>query len=216
MNTAQEHDQYPRQPVMPVEDGLPPLTIESEHEVFREHGGADFTVTESSAIVRNTGERLQFHVASVKDGRPGAVCIVERTDEEGNPAFLIARHWRVATRQWAWEFPRGMTGDGEDPAHTATRELAEETGMLVPASQVTILQHIHADTGVLRDDISIARIAVPRSHLERAEDTDWELANAHWVSSAMMLRMIVNGEITDGITLAAWSVYCAHYSPSGR
>lgn len=216
MNTAQEHDQRSRQPVMPVEDDLPPLTIESEHEVFHEHGGADFAVTENTAIVRATGERLQFHVASVKNGRPGAVCIVERADEQDNSTFLIARHWRVATRQWAWEFPRGMTKDGEDPARTATRELAEETGMLVPADRVTILQHIHADTGVLRDDIAIARIMIPRSRLEHATNTDWELANAHWVSSAMMLRMIANGEITDGITLAAWSVYCAHYSPSGR
>lgn len=81
MDAAQEHSQHVRQPVVPVQDALPPLVIESEREVFHEHGGADFSVMESTAIVRETGEHLQFHVASVKNGRPGAVCIVEQPDE---------------------------------------------------------------------------------------------------------------------------------------
>lgn len=33
------------QHVVPVEDGIPPLDIQSETEVFREQGGAGFTVT---------------------------------------------------------------------------------------------------------------------------------------------------------------------------
>ncbi len=209
MDAAQEHSQHVRQPVVPVEDALPPLVIESEREVFHEHGGADFSVMESTAIVRETGEHLQFHVASVKNGRPGAVCIVEQPDEHGNSVFLIARHWRVATQQWAWEFPRGMAKEVETPIRTAIRELAEETGMHVSSSQVTILQHIHADTGVLRDNIAVARITIPRSYTEHVENSDWELASLRWVPATTVQRMIANGEITDGITLAAWSVYCA-------
>lgn len=81
--------------------------------------------------------------------------------------------------------------------------------MHVSSSQVTILQHIHADTGVLRDDIAVARITVPRSYTEHVENSDWELASLRWVPATTVQRVIANGEITDGITLAAWSVYCA-------
>ena len=42
------------QHVVPVEDGIPPLDIQSETEVFREQGGAGFTVTKNIAIVRST------------------------------------------------------------------------------------------------------------------------------------------------------------------
>lgn len=93
------------QHVVPVEDGIPPLDIQSETEVFREQGGAGFTVTKNTAVVRSTGEHLQFHVASVRDGKTGAVCIAEQILSDGTSTFLLARHWRVATRQWAWEFP---------------------------------------------------------------------------------------------------------------
>lgn len=102
------------QHVVPVEDGIPPLDIQSETEVFREQGGAGFTVTKNIAIVRSTGEHLQFHVASVRDGKTGAVCVAEQILPDGTSAFLLARHWRVSTRQWAWEFPRGMGADDED------------------------------------------------------------------------------------------------------
>lgn len=85
--------------------------------------------------------------------------------------------------------------------------------MHVSSSQVTILQHIHADTGVLRDDIAVARITVPRSYIEHVANSDWELASLRWVPATTVQRMIANGEITDGITLAAWSVYCAQAPP---
>ena len=85
------------QHVVSVEDGIPPLDIQSETEVFREQGGADFTVTRNTAVVRSTGERLQFHVASVRDGKTGAVCIAEQILPDGTSAFLLARHWRVST-----------------------------------------------------------------------------------------------------------------------
>lgn len=212
MNTddnTMKHD--PTEPIMPVNDDVPPLIIQSEREVFHEKGGADFAVTESIVTIRKTGEHLQFHVASVRNGKTGAVCVVQKNDENGIPAFLIARHWRISTKQWAWEFPRGMEMDDEDATATAIRELQEETGLKVSRDQVTILQHMHADTGVLRDDIAIARILIPSTDATPSHD-DWELANDHWVSKDTLQRMIVSGEITDAITLASWTVFQAHAS----
>ena len=199
------------QRIVPIKDGIPPLDIQSETEVFREQGGVDFTVTKNIAIVRSTGEHLQFHVASVRDGKTGAVCVAEQILSDGTSAFLLARHWRVATRQWAWEFPRGMGADDEDSRDTAIRELSEETGITVSRDQVRILQHIHADTGVLRDNIAVARVLLSEEDSQVCNPTDWELSNSHYIPASTVCQMIAGGEITDGITLAAWSVYCAHF-----
>ena len=199
------------QRIVPIEDGIPPLDIQSETEVFREQGGAGFTVTKNTAVVRSTGERLQFHVASVRDGKTGAVCIAEQILSDGTSTFLLARHWRVAIRQWAWEFPRGMGADDEDSRDTAIRELSEETGITVSRDQVRILQHIHADTGVLRDNIAVARVLLSEEDSQVCNPTDWELSNSRYIPASTVCQMIAGGEITDGITLAAWSVYCAHF-----
>lgn len=206
---ALEHDSTGT--VMPVSDDVPPLIIQSEREVFHEKDGADFAVIESIAKIRTTGARLQFHVASVRNGKTGAVCIAQKNDENGVPTFLIARHWRVSTKQWAWEFPRGMELDDEDAIATAIRELQEETGLKSSRDQVTILQHIHADTGVLRDDIAIAKIRVSGTSTTPLHG-DWELTNDSWVTENTLQRMIAAGEITDGITLASWTVFQAHTS----
>lgn len=205
-NMTERHSTKPNEPIV---DDVPPLIIQSEREVFREKGGADFTVTEAIATVRHTGAQLQFHVASVRNGKTGAVCVVQKNGKDEPPAFLIARHWRVSTKQWAWEFPRGMELKAEDTLGTAIRELREETGIQVSRNQVTILQHIHADTGVLRDDIAVARILVPDS-IGTPQYGDWELTNARWVAENTLRCMIASGEITDGITLAAWAIVQSH------
>lgn len=99
--------------------------------VFREYGGADFTVTKEKVAISGLSQELTFHYASVKEGRTGVICICERemihrgvrTEE-----LLLGLHWRVALSQWCWEFPRGMGEQGEGVKDTAIRELREETG----------------------------------------------------------------------------------------
>ncbi|MES1213649.1 MAG: NUDIX hydrolase, partial [Singulisphaera sp.] len=56
---------------------------------------------------------------------PGAVAIVPLVDE--NHVCLI-RNYRLAIQKWLLEIPAGTLEPGEDPAVTARRELAEETG----------------------------------------------------------------------------------------
>ncbi len=56
---------------------------------------------------------------------PGAVAIVA-VDDAGR--VVLVRQWRHAIGGAIWEIPAGTREPGEDPAGTATRELAEETG----------------------------------------------------------------------------------------
>lgn len=205
-------------PVLPIDDTEPPLITQQEHIVFHDPTSADYTVFECQATVRDTGKTFRMHTTQVSGGRTGAVCIARLDptgiDEHVGARYLIARHWRISTHAWGWEFPRGMGEEHESAEETARRELKEETGIDVPVERVNVTQRIHADTGVLRDSIAVAEITVTdadidaaRPAINRTGNTDWELRNAHWVDANTLRAMIADGEITDGITLACWAIH---------
>lgn len=204
---------------VPNESILPPLEELSRREVYREQGGADFLVTEVRTRVRKTGESAQFNVVSIKNGTPGVACIVQSADGR----FLIGHHWRVSTAQFAWEFPRGMGEVGESIAETAVRELEEETGFTVSdmAEPAQFLQIIHPDTGLLSSEIAVVLLTFRQTALEisalhddqsndASRHTDWELnGQIRWISPDELLAMIADGQMTDGITIAAYAVWQA-------
>lgn len=49
--------------------------------------------------------------------------IIPVRDEDGRPVTLMLRAFQY------WDFPKGLTEEGEEPLATAVRELAEETGI---------------------------------------------------------------------------------------
>lgn len=205
-------------------DGEPPLMVHGTEIVFQEQGGASFAVQAVHTTIRATGEPLTLHVASVKDGRPGAVCAVvlpghgdghtpKGTQDLSDRRYLLARHWRVATNEWEWEFPRGMGKSGETVQQTAARELKEETALQISEDSISILQIIHADTGVLRDAIAVAEIRLddsqdylPLEGSKKPNGADWELDNFRWVDVKAFREAINRGEIVDGITLSAFLI----------
>ncbi|MEK0217223.1 NUDIX hydrolase [Bifidobacterium mongoliense] len=206
-------------------DDEPPLIIHDSGVVFQEQGGASFAVEAFHGVVRASGEPITLHVTSVKGGRPGAVCAVVlpgSISDEGSAGdaghldgyrYLLARHWRVATNQWEWEFPRGMGEIGETPEQTAVRELREETALEVSEDAVSILQVIHADTGILRDAIAVARIRLDDSRhnrkfagMHKPQGSDWKLEHFRWIGAQEFLEAVAHGEIVDGITLSAFLV----------
>ncbi len=163
------------QHVVSVEDGIPPLDIQSETEVFRERVGQIFSVTRNTAVVRSTGERLQFHVASVRDGKTGAVCIAEQILQMEHPlSFLHATGGC-------------LPANGLGSFHEAWVPMMRILKILLSVSYLRkqesrfhgirfkILQHIHADTGVLRDDIAVARVLLSEEIRQCCNPTDWEL-----------------------------------------
>ena len=57
----------------------------------------------------------------------------------GGPEVLIARRRADAIRGGLWELPGGKADPGEPPADAARRELAEETGISIPAGTGHVL-----------------------------------------------------------------------------
>ena len=187
-----------------------PLQEIRRRKVFEEAGGADFTVTAVDVKVRDTGADMTLHVASVKQGQPGVICVAV-VEQGGEDFYLIARHWRVAVEDWLWEFPRGMGEQGEDPQTTAIRELHEETGLWAQPDAVHQLHRLHADAGVLQDDVRVMEIRLDDVSSIPVVDSvnqggDWELEDLHWLRSADITNMIRDGRLIDGPTIAAFSI----------
>ena len=187
-----------------------PLQEIRRRKVFEEAGGADFTVTAVDVKVRDTGADMTLHVASVKQGQPGVICVAV-VEQGGEDFYLIARHWRVAVEDWLWEFPRGMGEQGENPQTTAVRELHEETGLWAQPDAVHQLHRLHADAGVLQDDVRVMEIRLEDVSSIPVVDSvnqggDWELEDLHWLRSADITNMIRDGRLIDGPTIAAFSI----------
>lgn len=183
--------------------GTPPLEVTDVSVVYRENDGANFTVERAEVQDKATGNRFSLHYASVKDGKTGAVCVVFHKDR-----LLLAKHWRVSIGEWEWEFPRGMGDSSESAEQTAVRELHEETGLHAELTDVRRLGYIHADTGVLKDDIAVVLLEIPDATMPESTH-DWELKDPLWLLPAEVETMIADNEIRDGITLAAWSLWQA-------
>lgn len=129
------------------------------------------------------------------NGTPGVVCAVRNGD-----GIILGLHKRPIDERDHWEMPRGMGRAGETPLDTAVREFCEETGGVL--ADPVELGRIHADSGILDDDIRIIG-----GHVGRwAGEGDGELRHITVLLPAEVDRLIAEGLVDDGITLAAWAV----------
>ena len=187
-----------------VEDGNVAGLIDTESEL-------DAESAESDAASENEGNRRVHPIffAQVNGGQPGAVCIAVHDGR-----LLLARHWRIATDSFEWEFPRSMGAPGEVSGATAERELETEAG--VRATSRRLLQMMHADTCKLRDSIAVVELAVDSESLDEAgvladgslaglDDLDG--ATLAWLTPEEIDTMIAEGNIMDGITLASYLIW---------
>ncbi len=131
---------------------------------------------------------------------PGAVVILPLL-EDGRVCFV--RNYRVAVDQKLIELPAGTLEPGEDPAETALRELAEETGYR--AGSIEHLLSFCMSPGILDEKMHLylARQLQPGPlALDAGEDIEPMLCT--WEES---LQMVERGEIHDAKTLVGLLFY---------
>lgn len=125
---------------------------------------------------------------------PGAVTIVPLI--EANKVLLI-RNRRLAVNDTLWELPAGTLEPGEEPAETACRELAEETGYR--AGEISLLHSFWMSPGILRERMHLfvaRRLSRGKVHLDIGEQI--EPCIVAWNEALEMAR---SGQIQDAKTL---------------
>ncbi len=132
----------------------------------------------------------------------GAVAVVA-LDAQGN--VVLVRQYRHAARQYLWEIPAGLLDvDGEDPAATAVRELAEEADLL--ADRIEPLFSLFTSPGFTNETTHVylaqglSEVAEPDRHVRHAEEADMQ---TKIVPLATAIDMIFSGEITNAVSVAA-------------
>ena len=148
--------------------------------------------------------RVRCDDAELPDGKP---CKREVVDHAGGASVLYVREGKVLlVRQFRYpymeetlEIPAGKLNPGEDPAQTAARELAEETGWQ-PAS-VEHMFTIYPTPGYSAEKIYIYRAhGVREGQVHPDED---EFVTAAFYPIDEVLSMIEKGEIKDAKTIIA-------------
>ena len=137
----------------------------------------------------------------------GSVVILA-VDESTNPAdpdLILERQYRHAAGQYLIEVPAGTRDANEPPLAAAKREMIEETGYT--AKRWTMLAKYYASPGFLAEwmQVYLARDLRPGT-AKPEEDENLEVFRLP-LSQAM--RMVAAGEIHDGKTLIALSLYDA-------
>ncbi len=112
--------------------------------------------------------------------------------------YLVGQ-WRYALNAYSWELPEGGGPFNESPLEAAQRELLEETGLYAQHWQEILRMHL---SNSVSDEESIVYLATGLSvGVAAPEETEdlrvWRLPLQD------VLEMVLSGEITDSITVAA-------------
>lgn len=101
---------------------------------------------------------------------------------DGSGRFLTVRHSYADTRRWALP-GGGYKPSRETPEKAASREIAEELDLKIPASQFTVLDTVTTTLEAKRDTLTILRASAPTADFALSP----ELAEARWISEVAEL-----------------------------
>jgi ADP-ribose pyrophosphatase len=156
-------------------------------------------------VYDNRWIRVREDVALMPDGRSTIYGVVECSECVGILPFvdadtvLLVGQYRYVAQGFYWEMPTGGMHPGESPAEAAQRELAEEAGC--EAGSLVKICDFHTSKSILRETahLFLARDLRPGSRLPDPT----EFIERREFPFADVLRMVVSGEIKDGMTVIA-------------
>lgn len=139
------------------------------------------------------------HASQPDDGIGGVVIVARKADR-----ICLIRHHRPVTDEALVELPRGLIGDGEDAEDAAKSSFTGETGHVLYQTRVLDTHYGNANTCP-----GEATVVYGVSSTAPIHRPDGDIAGIGWFSTSSIRRMIADGEIRDGHTLAALAHYLA-------
>jgi 8-oxo-dGTP pyrophosphatase MutT (NUDIX family) len=168
----------------------------------------------SREVYRNPWTRVREDVIERANGQRGIYGVIDK-----DPACIIVPMERAADGEYIWlveqfrytvgarykELPQGGWEQADaDPLEMAAGELREETGLR--AGKMTQLGTHQIGYGVMnqKHHVFLAEELTQGPHDRDVEEHDLEV---HRVPVAEFERMVVDGEIVDNCSVAAWGLY---------
>jgi ADP-ribose pyrophosphatase len=118
---------------------------------------------------------------------------------DGDLNTWLVGQYRFPLKAYSWEIIEGGGGLSSDPIESAKRELKEETGII--ANRFTEIQRMHLSNSV-SDELSIVYIAQDLSFGNSSPEETEELV-IRKIPFEQAYQMVINGEITDSISVAS-------------
>ena len=145
------------------------------------------------------------------DGSYGSYGVIDKPDyalviARDGDRFCLVEQFRYPLGLRRWEFPQGTAPDRVDvePAALAERELREETGLRADSMVFLGLLDVAAGISSQRGRVFLATGITKGQHEREHEEQDMHSA---WFSRGEVEQMIVEGEITDAQSIAAWALF---------
>lgn len=170
-----------------------PWIILSSEEKY---DNAWINLTEFQVINPNGGKGIygKVHFKNLAIG----IIPIDKNDE-----IVLIGQYRFPLNQYSWEIPEGGGKIGIDPLESAKRELLEETGL--KANRWTKLMEMHLSNSV-SDELAIIYVAEDLEQFN-AEPEETEQLEIKKIQFSEALKLVMNGEITDSMTVAALLKY---------
>ena len=144
-------------------------------------------------VLNPAGNPGIYGTVSFKNRAIGIVPIAENGD-----TWLVGQY-RYPLQQYHWEIPMGGAPYGEPGKDCAIRELKEETGLI--ANEVAALFKLHLSNSITNEE---AEVFVARDLSQgETEFEETEVISIRRLAFDDALKMALNGEITDAISVAA-------------
>jgi len=161
-------------------------------------GEADTVFDNGRAQVRTVPSRYGSFTVVGKPDAGGAAVLTVRQGQ-----ILMVKQPRYAIGLETWEIPRGGSKEGESNLASASRELAEETGVAAQGEHITSLGDVHPDTGALSARAGLYFVNLDETSTEEATPVDGEVDTAEWVDADEVVDAVLDGRITDSFTAIA-------------
>ncbi|MBA3237821.1 MAG: NUDIX hydrolase [Parachlamydiaceae bacterium] len=162
--------------------------------------GVRFDLRRSEFLTKNG--QLKAYEALI---HPGAAVILPLMDQD---SIVMIRNKRIAIGETIWELPAGTLEHKEEPAASALRELAEETGY--QAESIQLLTTFYSSPGI-SNEVMHAFVAKDLHFVGQKLDAG-EVITPEILPWTQVMKMIHSGEIRDAKTILTLLFYRVYQS----
>lgn len=165
-----------------------------------------WTTLKSNTVYENAWIKVINNEVLNPKGKPGIYGVVNfknlaigvlPLDKDLN-TWLVGQ-WRYPLNKYSWEIPEGGGTLDVNPLESAKRELKEETGLI--AKKYTLLCNMHTSNSATNEYCHI--YLAQDLEQAQAEPEDSEDLQIRKVPFETVYNMVMNGEITDSLSMVA-------------